>query len=105
MARKASSTISQEELYPYSDEPVRAALDDARLVDLDVEEESPFLRAQKRVSVRRNSLSKKAATYLGWALLATVILFLGSVTVAAAYHYGEHSWRFRVEASDFYVIT
>ncbi|HXY13449.1 MAG TPA: FtsQ-type POTRA domain-containing protein [Terriglobales bacterium] len=105
MARKASSTISQEELYPYSDEPVRAALDDARLVDLDVEEESPFLRAQKRVSVRRNSLSKKAATYLGWALLATVILFLGSVTVAAAYHYGEHSWRFRVESSDDIEIT
>jgi cell division protein FtsQ len=100
MARKASSTILQEELYPRSDDAVRADLDDARLVDLDVEEESPFLRAQKRVSVRRNSLSKKAAKYVGWAFLATVIVFLGSVTVAAAYHYGEHSWRFRIASSD-----
>jgi len=100
MARKASSTISQEELYPHSDDDVRADLNDARLVDLDVDEESPFLRAQKRVSVRRNSVSKKAATYLGWGLLATVVVFFGSVTVAAAYHYGERSWRFRIESSD-----
>jgi len=100
MARKASSTISQEELYPRSDDDARADLDDARLVDLEVEEESPFLRAQKRVSVRRNSISKRTATYLGWGLLSTVIVFFGSVTVAAAYHYGEHSWRFRIESSD-----
>ena len=100
MARKASSTISQEELYPRSDDDVRADLDDARPIDLDVEEESPFLRAQKRISVRRNSISKRTATYLGWGLLATVVVFFGSVTVAAAYHYGEHSWRFRIESSD-----
>lgn len=100
MARKASSTISQEELYPHADEASRAELDDARLLDLDVEEESPFLRAQKRVPVRRNSLSKKSAVYLGWGLLTILVLFLGSVTVAAAYHYGEHSWRFRIESSD-----
>ncbi|MBV8052410.1 MAG: FtsQ-type POTRA domain-containing protein [Acidobacteriaceae bacterium] len=105
MARKASSTISQEELYPRSDGDVRADLDDARLVDLDVEEQSPFLRGQKRVSVRRNSLSKKAAAYLGWILLTTIVVFLGSVTVAAAYHYGEHSWRFRIESSDDIEIT
>jgi len=104
MARKASSTISQEELYPHSDH-VRVDPDDARLVDLDVEEESPFLRAQKRVSVRRNSLSRRTAAYFGWGLLATLIVFLGSVTVAAAYHYGEHSWRFRIESSDDIEIT
>ncbi len=105
MARQAGSTISQEELYPHADESARPDLDDARLVDLDVEEESPFLRAQKRVSVRRSSLPKKTAAYLGWTLLATIILFLGSVTVAAAYHYGEHSWRFRIESSDDIEIT
>jgi cell division protein FtsQ len=105
MARKASSTISQEELYPHADEAVRAELDDARLLDLDVEEESPFLRAQKRVSVRRHSLPKKTATYLGWGVLAALVLFLGSVTVAAAYHYGEHSWRFRIESSDDIEVT
>lgn len=100
MARKASSTISQEELYPQADQAPRAELDDARLLDLDVEEESPFLRAQKRVSVRRATLPKKTATRLAWAGLALLLLFFGGVVVAAAYHYGEHSWRFRIESSD-----
>jgi len=100
MARKGSSTISQGELYPHSDEAVREELDDARLLDLDVEEESPFLRGQKRVSVRRSSLPKKTATRLSWIALAAVVVFLGSVAVAALYHYGEHSWRFRIESSD-----
>jgi cell division protein FtsQ len=109
MARKSGSTISQEELYPPAHEPARpapdGALDDARLLDLDVEQESPFLRGQKRVSVRRGSLPKKAATGLTWGILAAVVLFVGSTAVAALYHYGEHSWRFRVDSSDDIEIT
>src|SRR3984957_18646719 len=104
MARKSGSTISQEELYPPAHEPARPvpedALDDARMLDLDVEQESPFLRGQKRVSVRRGSLPKKAATGLTWGLLALVVVFVCSAGVAALYHYGEHSWRFRIESSD-----
>jgi cell division protein FtsQ len=105
MARKAGSTISQEELYPHANEPTRAEVDDAHVLDLDVEEESPFLRAQKRVSVRRASLPKKTATRLTWAVLALIILALGGVVVAGAYRYGEHSWRFRIESSDDIEIT
>src|SRR5580698_3332258 len=97
MARKSSSTISQEELYPQADEPSRQELDDAHRLDLDVDEQSPFLRGQKRVSVRRSGLPKKAATRLTWA--ASVVLICG-LAVTAVYHYGEHSWRFRVESSD-----
>jgi cell division protein FtsQ len=104
MARKSGSTISQEELYPPSHEPARPApddaLDDARMLDLDVEQESPFLRGQKRVSVRRGSLPRKAATGLTWGLLALVVVFASSAGVAALYHYGEHSWRFRIDSSD-----
>jgi cell division protein FtsQ len=104
MARKSGSTISQEELYPPSHEPARPApddaLDDARMLDLDVEQESPFLRGQKRVSVRRGSLPRKAATGLTWGLLALVVVFASSAGVAALYHYGERSWRFRIESSD-----
>jgi cell division protein FtsQ len=104
MARKSGSTISQEELYPPAHEPVRpapdGALDDARMLDLDVEQESPFLRGQKRVSVRRGTLPKKAATGLTWTLFAAAIVFVCGTAVAALYHYGEHSWRFRVESSD-----
>src|SRR5881227_2618863 len=100
MARKGSPTISQEELYPSGEEFVRPALDDTRGLDLDVEEESPFLRAQKRVSVRRSTIPKKAVTPLKWAFLVVVIFVLASIAGAGLYHYGERSWRFRVESSD-----
>ena len=100
MARKSSPTILQEELYPPPREPEREELDDARLVDLDVEEESPFLRGQKRVSARRGLLPKKAVSWLkGWAI-AVLVLSLASISGAAVYRYGERSWRFRIESSD-----
>src|SRR6266480_2707888 len=99
MARRGSSTI-QEELYSTPDRPAREEVDDARLLDLDAEKESPFLRAQKRVSARRGPLPKKTAARLLWAIAAIVIAALGSVAAAALYHYGEHSWRFRLQSSD-----
>src|ERR1700730_17446057 len=100
MARKSGDTISQEELYPLADEPGREDVQDARLLDLDVEQEPPFLRVQKRVSVRRGSLPKKTVTRLTWAAVALGVVFIGGMTVASLYHYGERSWRFRVESSD-----
>ncbi len=91
----------QEELYPPSaPAPAREELDDARLVDLDVDEESPFLRAQKRVPARRSTLPKKTANRLLWGTAAVLILCVGAVGAAGLYHYGEHSWRFRIESSD-----
>jgi cell division protein FtsQ len=105
MARKSSPTITQDELYPPDEEFARQDIDDARLLDLDVEQESPFLRAQKRVSVRRGSLPKKAAVRLKWALLGLTGLFLLAIGAGIAYRYGEHSWRFRIESSDDIEIT
>jgi cell division protein FtsQ len=114
MARKPSGTILQEELYPSSaeyarpphrEEPPREEIDDARLVDLDVAEESPFLRGQKRVSARRSSLPKKTASRLLWAAIAAAVLCVLAIAAAALYEYGEHSWRFRVESSDNIEIT
>ncbi len=100
MARKSSPTILQEELYPPPSEPEREELNDARLVDLDVEEESPFLRGQKRVSARRGPLPKKAVSWLKWSALAACVLSLASIGAATVYRYGERSWRFRIESSD-----
>src|SRR6266550_7031123 len=99
MARKASPTISQEELYPPSAPYARQELDDARLVDLDVNEESPFLRGQKRVSARRGSLPKKTANRLMWGCIAVFFLGIAAVASIAVYNYGERSWRFRIESS------
>src|SRR5580700_2472952 len=105
MARKSGPTILQEELYPSSAEAARAGVqdlevDDARRVDLDVDEESPFLRGQKRVSARRSSLPKKTRHGLLWAALAAALCCAAGLAAAALYHYGERSWRFRVESSD-----
>jgi cell division protein FtsQ len=109
MARKSSGTILQEELYPssagHSNVAPREELDDARLVDLDADEQSPFLRGQKRVSARRSSLPKKTASRLMWALVAATVLCVAAVAAAGLYHYGEHSWRFRVESSDNIEVT
>ena len=101
MARKSSPTIEQEELYPPAfEDQERETLDDARLVDLDVEEESPFLRGQKRVSARRGPLPKKALSRLKYATIAAAVLCVVGVASAAVYRYGERSWRFRIESSD-----
>src|SRR5271169_5239042 len=120
MARKSSGTILQEELYPSGAghshvesgrvESARGGLqdselDDARLVDLDVDEESPFLRGQKRVSARRGSLPKKTANRLLWASAAAAVLCVLAIIAAGLYQYGERSWRFRVESSDNIEVT
>src|SRR5271170_2340394 len=100
MARKSGSTILQEELYPPSAEAAREDIDDARLLDLDVDEESPFLRGQKRVSARRSALPKKTANGLLWVAVAAAACCVAALAAAWLYHYGERSWRFRVESSD-----
>jgi len=105
MARKSGPTILQEELYPSSAERVREEIDDARLIDLDVDEESPFLRGQKRVSARRSSLPKKTAHRLLWAVVAALVLCVAGMGCAGLYRYGERSWRFRVESSDNIEVT
>jgi cell division protein FtsQ len=106
VARKSSSTAIQEELYPLPGDvsqrraPEREPFDDARLVDLEAEQESPFLRGQKRVSVRRGSLPKKTANRLMWVALALVTFAIFGAAGLGLYRYGERSWRFRVDSSD-----
>jgi len=71
-----------------------------RIADLDAAEQSPYLRGQKRVRVRRGPFPRSTANRLRLILL---ILVCGTAAVAAAlfvYHYGKNSGRFRVDASD-----
>ena len=73
---------------------------DARFTDLDEEDRSPFLRKQKRVSVRRGPLPKKTTNVLKWMALAVCVMVMLGIAYAFIYRYGERSWRFRVESSD-----
>jgi cell division protein FtsQ len=65
-----------------------------------VEQESPFLRGQKRVSARRAPLPKRALRGLAWTAIAALILGTAGLASASVYRYIEHSWRFRIESSD-----
>jgi len=123
MARKSGPTILQEELYPPGADAARPGvhglrendlrphelrdqeMDDARLLDLDVDEEPHFLRGQKRVSARRSALPKKTANGLLWAVVAAAACCVAALCAGGLYHYGEHSWRFRVESSDNIEVT
>jgi cell division protein FtsQ len=109
VTRKSSATAVQEELYPLPrdasehdahDASERELFDDARLVDLEAEQESPFLRGQKRVSVRRGSLPKKTAHRLLWVVSSLVVLAILGAAGLGLYRYGKHSWRFRIDSSD-----
>jgi cell division protein FtsQ len=105
VTRKSSSTAIQEELYPLPGDASqhraeREPFDDARLVDLEEEQESPFLRGQRRVSVRRGSIPQKTANRLKWVALALVVLAILGAAGLSLYRYGKHSWRFRIDSSD-----
>jgi cell division protein FtsQ len=104
MVRNNGSKTPGEDLEsPSRGKPGRGAsedFDEPRMLDLDAEEESPFLRGQKRVPVRRGPLPRKAANRLKIAVV--VLVLVGALLGAGAlfYKYGTSSWRFRIDSSD-----
>jgi len=105
MARKPTSTLPEEDFdavaelrassRSYDDSPL-----DARVLDLDQESESPFLRGQKRVPVRRGALPRKAADRIKLLLVALLIMGAVGLVAVTLYRYGTQSWRFRIDSSD-----
>ncbi len=105
MARKSTSTLPDEDFdavaeprpssRSYDDSPL-----DARILALDDEEESPFLRGQKRVPVRRGALPRKAAGRIKQLMLALLVFGVFGLIAVTLYRYGTQSWRFRVDSSD-----
>jgi cell division protein FtsQ len=107
MARKNSSTISDEEFesparelsYARSHGADESPLDQ-RMLDLDEEAESPFLRGQKRVPVRRGALPRNASGRVRLILkIVAAALVIGAMWYGVQ-HYGNTSWRFRLDSSD-----
>ncbi len=105
MARKSTSTLPDEDFEAvaeprapsrgYDDSPL-----DARMLDLDEEGESPFLRGQKRVPVRRGALPRKAAGRIKLLMLVLLVVGVLGLLAITLYRYGTQSWRFRVDSSD-----
>ncbi len=78
---------------------------DTTLLDLEPDEQQPFLRAQKRVPVRRGPLPKKTAHRLRNALIAAGVLGAVFASGMVFYRYGASSWRFRVDSSDLIEVS
>ena len=105
MARKTTSTLPEEEFEAvaesrassrsFDDSPL-----DARMLDLDDEAESPFLRGQKRVPVRRGALPRKAVGRIKLLLIVLLVLGVVGLVGVTLYRYGTQSWRFRIDSSD-----
>lgn len=106
MAPKSSSTTPEEELEAAAsetsghDRSYDESVLDARMLDLDVEAESPFLRGQKRIPVRRGTLPRKAASRLKITLVAIAIVGSVALIWIAVHQYATESWRFRIDSSD-----
>ena len=111
MVRKVSFTATEEELddvageaasrsRTYNESPL-----DARMLDLDDEADSPFLRGQKRVPVRRGPLPRKAASRLKVGLVLAALMVCAGVIWFFAHRYAVQSWRFRIDSSDDIVVS
>ena len=100
---RANLTREDEILFEPRSGAARGAVaedDSPRILDLDPEEESPFLRAQRRVPVRRGPLAKKTANRLKIVLVALAAVGTLAVCASVLYSYGEHSWRFRIRSAN-----
>jgi cell division protein FtsQ len=106
MARKNSTTTPEEDLEAaandsavrsrgYDESPL-----DARMLDLDDEAESPFLRGQKRVPVRRGAIPRKAASRIRIAFILILVVASIALIGITLHQYATNSWRFRIDTSD-----
>jgi cell division protein FtsQ len=106
MARKTSSVISDDEQEGRPRESYARSLGadesplDQRMLDLDEETESPFLRGQKRVPVRRGTLPRNAAGRIRTILTIGAVVLVAGLIWLGLERYGTQSWRFRLDSSD-----
>jgi len=73
---------------------------DERAADLEEEEDAPFLRAPRRIPVRRGAVTKRTASRIKIVAIAAAILVGIGATAGGLYAYASASWRFRMDSSD-----
>ena len=107
MARDLTDLNGQDEPRTSVVAPERAGHSDRipRAIELDDDQESQFLRTEKRVPVRRSALDKKTQSLLKKVVGISAVVFLFGGVTLASYHYGLHSWRFRLDSSENIEIT
>jgi cell division protein FtsQ len=97
MTRERIDLHGQDEFLPSA-----AARKDisARAIDLEDDEETQFLRTEKRVPVRRGPLARKTANRVKIAVKLSIVAGILGSAVAVAYGYGAHAARFLIDSSD-----
>lgn len=111
MARKSSTAIPGEELEVTTREPYARSMGadesplDQRMLDLEEEAESPFLRGQKRVPVRRGALPRNAAGRVRLILKIAAVAAVIGILWYGLQQYGSGSWRFRLDSSENIAIS
>lgn len=103
MARDLTDLNGQDEPRTVAAARERAVYSDrfeTHAIELEDEEDSRFLRAEKRVPIRRSPLGKKAQVQVKKALIISAMVLVFATAALATYRYGIHSWRFRVDSSE-----
>lgn len=85
--------------------PRANAPDESRFIALDSEPDSQFLRAQKRVPVRRGAVTRKTANRLKQGCILLGVLLVLAFCATWLYHYAELSPQFRIESSEQITIS
>jgi len=96
-ARRAAATLRAKNSKDVDDEALDSRFDD---MDVEDDQESAFLRGQKRVPVRRSPLPKKTANRLKKFLIVGGVAAGVVVAGAMFYRYGTTSWRFRIDSGE-----
>jgi cell division protein FtsQ len=102
-----NSVVDRQELHPYEDED-SVAFSAAHLHAEEVEypfedvrvKDDPFLRAQRRVPIRKGAVNKRTADRLRNSFIATAILLVVAGIAFGLHSYVTKSWRFRIDSSD-----
>ena len=105
MARKNASNIAEDEpeAAPEASSSARRFEDgplDGTLFDVEDEAESPFLRGQKRVPVRRSALPRKTLDRVKTLLVVLLVAGVIGLLVVTLYRYVTRSWRFQIDSSE-----
>jgi len=72
----------------------------SRVIDLDVDDESQFLRTQRRVPVRRGPLAKKTANRVKLGIKFAIAAGMAGAAAITTYGYALHAARFVINSSD-----
>jgi|tagenome__1003787_1003787.scaffolds.fasta_scaffold20802291_2 cell division protein FtsQ len=98
LGAKASSNRANDLAASVADSEFDLEELDREATEADSEEEK-FLRAPRRVPVRK-TVTKKTATRLRWVFVGIAGLALSASAAYALVDYSTHSWRFRINGSD-----